>query len=863
MEPRPDHRFDPSSPEAANLPPLPDGVMDSVDWNDPESVLGTLMGGGSGTNLPIPKKASPEEVRWESTSRSHAIFQSFDTLHDILQRHEATIQNRWTKRTKQQRLKILLNAWPGLPASHRPDFEAFRIESPQQRQAGTRYRGAFMWPYLNQEDLSRPRTLLLLLNARGRNHPSCFAAADIEAMHLGRVTQGIVPIFLNTYTVILNGISDRRKDHEYGKLVSWEDDLDAFDWMHTRRQFIPGEALLILEAQERLMTFLVDCCMQILHDIPVGLLTSDSYPIQPEPPSKSENNVTGHASLAVMAAEAPYRLPSKLDLSRVSSLLSAITIAKEDHLWSLREDPGYFQQCLLDRSEHRLEMVADAQGKRNPILHPRHEDMFWSRVIVSAVSDCYIELEIFAALSRQAQHLRELQLKYESQITPEDDLPVEYLDAMLVFRYFLTQAAKEPIDSLKSEVAGSPAFRTLFFRLSPDNSNSSTAEIQLKGVKIGPVEEQLLWLFRILWEDDQQLFLLQMPLVVDELQRLLDSEPRAREMVTGRISDIIGDLAIICECLRQLDTYLPWALTFENQMVGKEKNIQKRYQLTLNPTSRMLAGFKERNENVTAQLGKPVGNRFDYPVWRRRNKENIEIMRRSEANLDAFWSYVDKKMGGRATDVTKTAVMNLLTSRTLQRTPEWTDPKALNKQSPKNDIESITKPLSEVYFELESRTSQTLSSTARRVPKEKIKTRGVPSTSTADHLAEPQANPFDPQPTFAVDSRAFKVFRTLFFVPSVSATPGEVGWNDFVHAMTSTGFAAEKLYGSVWHFTPTKLDVERSIQFHEPHPSGKIPFRVARRHGRRLYRAYGWHGSMFVLQEKTTAVHTPNATTAN
>jgi hypothetical protein len=66
--------------------------------------------------------------------------------------------------------------------------------------------------------------------------------------------------------------------------------------------------------------------------------------------------------------------------------------------------------------------------------------------------------------------------------------------------------------------------------------------------------------------------------------------------------------------------------------------------------------------------------------------------------------------------------------------------------------------------------------------------------------------------------------------------------------MGSTGFAAQKLYGSIWQFTPTKLDVERSIQFHEPHPAVKIRFQVARRMGRRLTRAYGWHGGMFELE---------------
>ena len=233
------------------------------------------MGSGPGTILPIPKLWSPEEVHWEATKRSGVIFNSLDTLHAILERHEATIQNRWTKKTKQQRRNVLLSAWPGLPPSHRPNFDAFRKETPQQREAGTRHRDTFMWPYLNQEDLTRPRTLLLLLSARGKNHPSHFAPVDSEATRLGRVTGAIVPAFLNGYVVVLNGISDHKEDREYGKLLHWHDHPDAFSWMHTGRQYIPGEALIILEAQERLMAFLVDRCKEILHGIPATFLASN------------------------------------------------------------------------------------------------------------------------------------------------------------------------------------------------------------------------------------------------------------------------------------------------------------------------------------------------------------------------------------------------------------------------------------------------------------------------------------------------------------------------------------------------------------------------------------------------------------
>ncbi|OOQ91406.1 hypothetical protein PEBR_00543 [Penicillium brasilianum] len=89
---------------------------------------------------------------------------------------------------------------------HRPDFEAFRKESEADRDRGTKYRDSFLCPFINQEDLLKTKTLSLLLNARGRRPPSHFAAADIDAMHLGLVTKAIVPSFLSQYVMVLNGI---------------------------------------------------------------------------------------------------------------------------------------------------------------------------------------------------------------------------------------------------------------------------------------------------------------------------------------------------------------------------------------------------------------------------------------------------------------------------------------------------------------------------------------------------------------------------------------------------------------------------------------------------------------------------------
>jgi hypothetical protein len=167
--------------------------------------------------------------------------------------------------------------------------------------------------------------------------------------------------------------------------------------------------------------------------------------------------------------------------------------------------------------------------------------------------------------------------------------------------------------------------------------------------------------------------------------------------------------------------------------------------------------------------------------------------------------------------------------------------------------DAIYKPLSTLYFELGASPA---SSVAAQQPKAKVKTRGAatasePQPTQPQQLADAVTNlTLGQQPTFFVDSRALKVFRTLFFHAAVTSTPGEVSWHDFLHAMTSTGLQAEKLYGSVWHFQPSRLDVERRIQFHEPHGSAaKIPFTHARWIGRRLARAYGWFGGMFALKE--------------
>ncbi|KAI1127038.1 hypothetical protein F5Y10DRAFT_243534 [Nemania abortiva] len=832
------HQFNPFEPH-----PELDGVEvpdpGGIDWSSNSDPFGIFASRGMAAPTILP----PSEVRREAKDRTTNIFAHYEKLQSILERHEATIRKRWEKKTRTQRLTILLQAWPGMPLTHRPDFAAFYKHAGNLNSVARQHRSSFVWPLINQEDLGDPKTLLLLLNSRGRHHPNVFAASDGESMHLGKVTMAIVPIFLNEYVMTLNGMT---RQEDYGRLIAWEEHEDAFDWMHTRKQFLPGEGLMILEFQERLLEFLVDCCKTILHDIPFDQTTSDQFVIQPEPLFKESLDATGFSTLSIMAKEAPYRPPARLDLQRIESLLSARTVRAEDHIWSLREDPSYFAETILDMKEHLVGVHSTSKPLR---------DDLWVRVISSVLVESFSQLESFAELRNQATHLRELSKKYGPELSPQKDLPEEYLAALLRFRHYLNQVTKGVLDRLKWSVAASPPLRAYFVRMDA----RSTRVIVPNSVRRDKVTQQLIWLLQTLWEDGNDLFLCRMTTVIDELDRLLKAEPKALELVSPYVAMLIGELSITGECLRQLEIFQPWANGFENALVDREEGIKKEFEEHTKSWAQVHDTFKEKNIIAVRQLGDPSDGRFQYPVGKRQNKPNIETLRRSEANLDAFWNAVDDILYQKAGSLKDTAYQQVLSQpRYLQRTPEWVEPASRKEEkSNQNDKQNngsydYVSPSSRLFQETGSTSSARAEILASGAGKSKVKRRGIPeteSTSENDTAPPPPGSLLDVQPTFKVDARALKVFRTVFFDPAANTTAGEVAWRDFLHAMDSTGFTAQKLYGSVWHFQPTRLDVERSIQFHEPHPRGKIPFLVARRHGRRLSRAYGWYGTMFVLKD--------------
>ncbi|KAK1979297.1 hypothetical protein LZ30DRAFT_597261 [Colletotrichum cereale] len=793
---------------------------------------------------------TPADLRRKSQELSAAITSSYETLHAILARHESIIQQRWSRKKRHQRLSIITGAWGGdMPTAHRPDFQAFREASSQLMLAGEKYKGHYFWPYINQEDLLKPKNLLLLLNARGRHHPCEFAAADNGAMHLGLITKKIVPVFLNGHVMVLNGAYDAGS---YGKLLAWEDHPDCFDWMHTGRQFLPGEGLLVLEAQEKTLSFLVKCCEGILHDIPPATLTTDAFPVVEEPHLGGDTAKDGFASLTEMAEEAPYRLPARLDVDRIESLLQAKLSAAEDHLWSLREDPSYFAEQLAEIREHRQEIMKDMNGDLHPALKRGKEYVFLSRALGDAVINSYFEVEVYAELHRQAKELQLVYARHAKSLSPTKDLPGELLRTLLKFRHYLNQAAKGPLSLLRQCVVASPPMRKFFSRIPPMHGDITRIQVMSKSnVKMNKIESQLTWLLRTLWEDGQNLFFLRMPLALDELERLLEAEPQARELVSAHVAAIVGNLSVISQCINQIDLFQPWARGFDAALVDRESGIKDEYAKRTTPWAETMTALEGDAVNL-AKLGDPSAGRFVYPSDKRRTKATTAAMISAERNLDAFWANIDRRTRSRITDINNTAVWRLISqNRALQRTPEWVD-EPVTATIDERRVRPVHGLLPTTPFD-DHGSSQKEADYTIQPPKAKVKTRGAQSQEALG--GSTPAPPADVAPRsdadlVYVDARSLKVIRTLFFDPTVTSHPGEIAWKDFLHALTSTGwFTAEKLYGSVWQFQRANGPDQSRVQFHEPHPRGKIPFATARRHGRRLNRHYGWTRDMFVLKQ--------------
>lgn len=249
-----------------------------------------------------------------------------------------------------------------------------------------------------------------------------------------------MPAFLNKYKIYFHtGESADR----YGELVSRDDDEDAFENMSSEVGMHPGHGLQASEIQQRVWAFLVTWSKSMLQD--KQSLTESNVMPNPGPPP----GLADITSLQVVALEAPYRIPAHLSLARLKDIASAERNAREDHLWALREDPGYFADVMQDASIHRQEQLLDTSGHEHPALKEPGRSLFWNRVLGNVLVESHFEFATFDQIVRQINNLARLYSKYDDQIKPESSLPSELFEAFQNLRFLLDATKLDLIQTLR------------------------------------------------------------------------------------------------------------------------------------------------------------------------------------------------------------------------------------------------------------------------------------------------------------------------------------------------------------------------------------------------------------------------------
>lgn len=805
--------------------------MDSQNvYNNPARLFEALTNGNP--NIPTPEFVTVTHAKRKAEHYAKGIFSCQRTLNHILERFEATLIKRWSKKSVEQRRKVLLQVLPCLPSTHRPDFQAMRKGPSEKSPRHIQLQDCWLLPSLNLEDLTKPKTLPLFLRSRASNPPGAFVNADFNSVHLGTVTGAIKTPYVSGYTMLLAG---QKTEADYGRLISWDEDSDAFDMMSKGTGIQPGEGLIVLEIQQRKMQFLLQCAETILQDLPLQNTDVPKQPIRKEVELGGRHSEW--PSLTMEVVEAPYREPDRLDMSRLQTFVNASKNHAEDHIWSLREDPSYFQDTVLDWGEHRQERLLTTKGRTHPVLR---QDLFWERVLSNVVVDAYSDFIAWHGLAKELEILVEARAHCLNDIKPGNELPEQFARAHSHFSPYVEQVTKGALSKWKVGMVSSPPLREHFVRAPQDPTNT---RIQVTSKSSSHLRrDYLLWLMERLTMDDQ-VFLCGLENICDELEREIRSSPANRERVSPWIANLLSNLSLLAELKRQIELAMPGP-AMEEILDEDEK-------------SRYFAEKTELLSQIFHLLTKPMGlasaalplGKFDYPSHKRQNQGIVAKMQQAENTLDAFWSKVDGYCAKEGGSSLHQLLQGVLMDRKLQRTKDWQQPELQNVSTETNtSTQAATTSLSALG--LGTFIGEPVTPPQYGNSRQKIKTRGQahesPSADIATETAVTAAD--DIGHKFTVSKRGFKVITTLFYASSEEAEAplGGIPWSDFLSTMASVGFSVKKLDGSAWLFAPAEADLfRRSIIFHEPHPESKMSFRVARRYGRRLERAYGWSRETF------------------
>ncbi|KAI4693598.1 uncharacterized protein J4E88_001971 [Alternaria novae-zelandiae] len=794
---------------------------------------------------------SLREVERLAQHKVNEIFGAFENVRYILERHEDTVRKRWCKKSTAKKKKLLLTAKPGMASEHRPDIAAELAATTISDLEDELFfvsvctatnSEACLVPFLNLEDLLNPGSFLTLLNSRGRTPIETFSHTELHHCPSAWWPDSALLPYLQRFTMVFAGRNTR---NTYGRIQRWRDSNDAWRSIYKGQAVHPGNGLQILCIQEIIYTFLQRCCHLLVGDLLAeGKGQQAQHPNIPPTVLVVDDtlNYTNRAEVSLMI---PYGIPGQLDFGRLRSLISSKVGELEDHIWALREDPGYFSEVFHDYERHIVEYSVFIDGNGNAALKEQ-PDAVPGLILRNLITDPYYALFYWHRCLHLLDRLESTAARHSFKFPSHEELPEGYREDLLRLWTVLNAIQTDLHECFRQHVLATPTMRTYISKTAEDpDSRNYAFEFEMSQAKGDSVTIRFLEvLSRIIVPRDPpgHGFVAEL----DDLERLIIKNPAAKGLLSPFVWADFSQMSVSSECIQRIRFYQPWSTQLEYEMIFRKLELGLEFAI-FTGRWRPVSTMRSFEDVALKRMADPSDGKFHYPITERRSCATTDALRLAEENLDDFWKTADsfcrKLTGSSFPDLLERDISH---GRSLRRTAPWTEPSARKEDARfhESHSESFHQYTYKPFLFESYRGAEALTSVRR-----KVKTRGTVDLARAEGNDAPDSTDQTILPiSVTVDKRSHLVFKTLFFSPSARDVPGEVSWKDFVHAMVQRGFEAEKLHGSSWRFTPTTLGAERAIQFHAPHGAlSKLPLTWARRYGRRLEREYGWTGEMFTL----------------
>ncbi|TVY32367.1 hypothetical protein LOCC1_G008893 [Lachnellula occidentalis] len=746
-----------------------------------------------------------------------------------------TIMNRWKKKSRDKRAALLKEADPALFEKQwvAALFTNRQLEGTTQLDA-RKYRNAILLDYLNVDGLkSDPARLMGLVHNRTRYGPEQWALHDNQKLDWSW-NGGMLEIDASNLCMIMHG-------PRYGELVSWE-----IKSAHSSEIVGFPRGKLILDAQETLYKFLRRS-MKLLCE---GMNQENAGETAPQS-NQLDFKRSGRIDLWSTYINQPFSAPPAFNIEELHSKALARFQQMGDHLWLLQTDPAYLRQVIRTAAESFL------------VGHPIDEVHKW------AVRDIYTDIWSYWSWSwivEAIENVRAMQTRFRDNIHPGQPLPPEYEQVLQEFELLLESQTRNWARPLPELLAWRPGFKDYF-----KFDHSDPDQVSIEGIVDVPNlmrKDPLFYILHILPED----FECKKPPSYDMISRwafledhLSTTTPKDAARLDAKLYDRYSDYAALHELYSLVHLHRPMPKLLEGLESLSPEEITKlgRPSIFRHQIEKILEEeYRLPHDHEASQLLLRFTKSFDvHPANEQAKLEHFDSTRKAMSN---FWSIMRRKRQTllkqkrepRWSSEEIEADLKIISS---DAEPEYKVLLESERQKIIHTIERLSRPsnLPPTQTEWGATPTAKLDSKTTSKPKAKAKTRAeepVPDVSPLALAPEQQA----PQQQLSIPVKATTLrILSMMFSSTADADTDAIGklvnWDDFVLAMQDAGFTSRQTTGSEVVFQPAESNQwgwGGRINFHKPHPVGKIDRVLLRAMGRRMGRWYGWGEGVFVVREK-------------